>query len=208
MTLPAIISNNCWGAAFYQQREIPYNTPTVGLWIHADDYLALLEGFSRLIRSPLTFAPSRHGAFTYPTGLLGGEVEIQFMHYESREEALSKWTARSQRLPGDTGDLRIKICDRDGLEQSHLDRFAALPFRNKVAFLTQGRFNVADYPWAIEVDGDGPFVADGATLWNATKATERFNAADWMASPTPPAPPLSPPASGPDRHSAGPSGGR
>ncbi len=179
----AIISNNCWGAGLYQELDIKYNTPTVGLWFQADDYISLLQNFRSTISKPLQFIEnSRFGTKTHPVGLLGENIEVQFLHYSSQEEATRKWTSRTARLPVNDDDLYIKICDRDGLEQRHLDAFARLSFKHKVGFFKRGRFNILDYPWAVEVDSACPTVDDGVALWHQIRREGLFDASSWVTS--------------------------
>jgi uncharacterized protein (DUF1919 family) len=175
----SIISNNCWGANLYQERGVEYNTPTVGLWFHADDYISLISDFRNIVKQPLRFTTtSRHGFNAlYPIGRLGESVEIQFMHYESEDEAARKWTSRVARLPASDDDLYIKICDRDGFEHRHLAMFDKIPFVHKVGFFKRGRFDLSVYPWAIEVDSPHATVEDGLTLWFQTRETGAFDLA-------------------------------
>ena len=177
----AIVSNNCWGAGLYQERRLRYNTPFVGLFLYPDDYVMLLQNFRALMSQQVSFREgSRLGPRSYPVGVLGGEVEIQFMHYQGQDEALRKWSARAARLPVDDDALYFKACDREGFAPAHLAAFGALPFRNKVAFVKKGRFDVADCPWAVEVPTTSGAVPDGDKLWAATRSGAMFNAYDWV----------------------------
>ena len=40
---PTIFSNNCWGGMIYESYNLPKNSPTVGLFFFADDYIFFLE---------------------------------------------------------------------------------------------------------------------------------------------------------------------
>jgi uncharacterized protein (DUF1919 family) len=169
--MKAIISNNCWGAGYYQERSLPFNTPTVGLWFFADDYIKFLQNFRACISSHLTFLPySRRGPSQNPVGILGEDIEIQFLHYETEDEAYEKWTRRIERLPIDDDEILFKICDRDGFEQRHLNLFAQLPFKNKIAFLKRDSFAIDQMNFVREIDCDQRTVPDGLRLWNATKS--------------------------------------
>jgi uncharacterized protein (DUF1919 family) len=141
-----IVSNNCWGAHVYQALDRPYQTPFIGLFLMPDCYLNLLENFQDIVRRPLLFKKeSRHESINrnrsetnqlYPIAELAPGVEIQFLHYASEQEALAKWSRRVLRIPPPTENQKLffKFCDRDGLTQNHLERFAALPFEHKVCF--------------------------------------------------------------------------
>ena len=39
----SIISNNCWGGAVYRRYGLPYQSPTVGLYFFAEEYINLLS---------------------------------------------------------------------------------------------------------------------------------------------------------------------
>lgn len=38
-----IISNNCWGGMIYESYNLPKNSPTVGLFFFAEDYIRFLK---------------------------------------------------------------------------------------------------------------------------------------------------------------------
>ncbi|PZW46621.1 uncharacterized protein DUF1919 [Humitalea rosea] len=112
--------------------------------------------------------------------MIGDDIEIQFLHSPNEEDARRKWTERSRRLPENDAQLYVEIRDRDGFEARHLRAFAALPFKNKVAFLKRGRFDVVACPWAVEIDCPGGFVPDGVSLWEQTKALPHFDPEAWI----------------------------
>lgn len=138
-----IISNNCWGGLVYQYFGLPYNSPTVGLFIMDDDYLRFLENFDDYITLPLHFIEFNSSKYhdylsrestaktEYPIAMLG-DVEIHFMHYSSKEEALEKWNRRCKRINKDR--MLVKMSQRYVRTKDILDRFAALPFKNKICF--------------------------------------------------------------------------
>lgn len=97
-----IISNNCWGATIYQELNLHYLTPFVGLYLNAPCYIKLLKKLAYYLKLPLTFTETsryeiynekkRKGEWSYPVGLLDGDIEIHFFHYNSQEEALKNGT--------------------------------------------------------------------------------------------------------------------
>lgn len=145
----SIISNNCWGGLVYQYFGLPYSSPTVGLFIMDDDYIKFLERFDYYIEQPLrfiSFDASRYydylsrestAKMSYPIARLD-DIEVHFMHYHSKEEAETKWTRRCKRI--NRNRLLVKMSQRyiSGIEI--LDRFDAVPFKNKICFTE------ADYP--------------------------------------------------------------
>ena len=66
-----------------------YNTPTLGLYFFADDYIEFLSNlkyylteakleFLEQSRYPLAYERREKWLYWYPIGLLGGKVEIHF----------------------------------------------------------------------------------------------------------------------------------
>ena len=139
----SIISNNCWGGLIYQKFGLQYTSPTVGLFILDEDYLKFVEQLDFYLAQPLKFIDprmSKHHDYlyrehnkeiTYPVARLG-DIEIFFMHYQSKEEAEIKWKYRTMRL--NRHRLLIKFSQRQSNTTDVLDRFAAIPLRNKLCF--------------------------------------------------------------------------
>lgn len=142
-----IISNNCWGGEVYEYYGLQKQSPTVGLFFMAEDYITFITDLRGFIASELFFISpedskwksywegkdSRFGSF--PIGKIqSGEatVEIFFLHYESEKQAIEKWTRRCKRI--NWRNLIVKFNDQNGCTQEHLDRFMSLPYRNKLFF--------------------------------------------------------------------------
>lgn len=138
-----IISNNCWGGFVYQKFNLKYNTPFVGLFLFAPDYINLLKNFKDIIYNELIFITAEesrykkqlveYGTFNkYPIGKLNDNVEIHFLHYHSEEEAKNKWNSRVKRI--NMNNLLIKFCDRDLCSDELILEFEKLEFKNKLCF--------------------------------------------------------------------------
>ena len=109
-----IISNNCWGGMIYESYNLPKESPTVGMFFMAKDYIEFLSDLNGYINGKLTFirpeesrwkdAPQVAGDKrfgTYPVGVLSNgknSIEIFFLHYHSEQEAREKWERRIKRL--------------------------------------------------------------------------------------------------------------
>ena len=176
----SIISNNCWAEPVYKQFQLGYNTPTIGLWFYAEDYINFLSDLRTMLTKPLRFIDNpRRGQLPYPVAELTDGVEIQFMHFKSEAEAREKWARRAARVPSNDDDLRIRICDRDGLTQNHIERFAALPFRYKTGFFKRGRFDLERYGWAIELDSEEETVTSGVAAYHQA-VSKGFDVKRWL----------------------------
>ena len=138
----AIISNNCWGYQLYQSLGREYNTPFIGLFLHDDCYIKFISSMEFYLDCPFVF--TRKSKYyseerDYPVGVICGDIEIHFMHYESEEECLSKWSRRTKRLQSYMNQSRpvfLKLCDRDAtlsglqvLQKFHgINRFKKISF--------------------------------------------------------------------------------
>jgi uncharacterized protein (DUF1919 family) len=136
-----IISNNCWGGGIYEDLNLEYRSPTVGLFFYAPCYLNFLENFDRLIDSEIKFVlKSKYNIANnyrvshnhyYPIGILD-DVEIHFLHYDTEVVAEDKWIRRKERINRD--NLFVKFCNRDLCTSELILRFDNLKFKNKVFF--------------------------------------------------------------------------
>lgn len=50
-----IISNNCWGGMIYESYNLPKESPTVGMFFMAKDYIEFLSDLRGYINGKLTF---------------------------------------------------------------------------------------------------------------------------------------------------------
>jgi len=156
-----VISNNCWGGFMYQYYGLRYNTPFVGLFLFAPDYIRMLKDLESYLAMDLSFIDSKDSKYassmidcntpdTYPIGLLG-DVEIHFWHYKSNEEAKSKWVERLKRV--DYCNMLVKFCDRDLCTAELIEEFDSLSFRNKVCFTSKPYPNYKSVVYLQECDG-------------------------------------------------------
>lgn len=143
-----IISNNCWGGMVYESYDLPKNSPTVGLFFVALDYIEFLSDLKGYINGKLTFIKPEESRWknmpqiasdkrfgSYPIGVLSNgkkTIEIFFLHYHSKEEAMEKWQRRVQRV--NWNRLLVKFNDQNGCTESDLEQFLKLPYKNKLFF--------------------------------------------------------------------------
>ena len=137
-----ILEYNCWGGMLYESFNLPKETPTVGSFIMAKDYINFLSNLKEYIDTPLTFInpqdskwlkqvsqDKRYG--TYPVGKIN-DIEIFFLHYRSQKEVLDKWNQRIKRI--NWNNLLIKFNDQNGCTEEDVKEFFKLPFKNKIFF--------------------------------------------------------------------------
>lgn len=143
-----IISNNCWGGTVYEAYNLPKESPTVGLFFMAEDYIEFLLDLKGYINGKLNFirpeqsrwkdAPQVAGDKRfgeYPIGILSNgknTIEIFFLHNHSEQEAKDKWERRCKRINWDK--LLVKFNDQNGCTSKNVQDFMNLPFKNKLFF--------------------------------------------------------------------------
>jgi len=141
-----IVSNNCYGGPYYHKNNYQYNTPFIGLFLFAPCYIELLEHFDEYMSETLEQTKeSKYGNFSYPIGKLKS-VEIHFMHEISFSDAKEKWDRRKERI--DLTKCIVKMCDRDGADESILRRFLALNYK-KILFISK-KYSFSD-PCVIKI---------------------------------------------------------
>lgn len=180
-----IISNDCWGAEIYRWMKKPYNTPFVGLMLMAPCYIKLIQNLNHYLSQPLTFRKdsiySEMNSFRetrnyYPIGQLD-DIEIHFLHYESKDDALDKWNRRLKRMNNDR--LFIKFDGEKDLANTELiNRFLKTTHNNKLCFLkgnTKNDFSKIENTVQIP---EKHYVYDGAALFK--KSLIYFNIFEWL----------------------------
>ena len=139
----SIISSNCFAGRIMQDLGMQYNTPTLGLYFFADDYIEFLRNLKYYLteaklefldqsRYPLANERRKKWSHWYPIGLLGGKVEIQFLHYHSETEAAEKWYRRAARVNWDK--LFIIGMEQNLCTEDCIRAFDKLNFERKLFF--------------------------------------------------------------------------
>jgi uncharacterized protein (DUF1919 family) len=176
----SIISNDCVAGGMYRKLGISYNTPTVGLFFFAEDYIKFLENFRYYIQKPLKFVQKSRfpevellEISNYPVGLLGDDIEIHFIHYKTEQEAAAKWKKRCKRI--NFSNLFFIFVQKYLFKKQYLQRFESLPFKHKIFFSSKKRNSplsvfLKDYQ-AIGLVGD---------LFNERKYEKYFDVIKWL----------------------------
>ena len=140
----SIISNNCWAGRVYQYLDMPYLSPTAGLYFFAPDYIKFVSDLKRYLDTPLRFIPpeeskyyeeiKRRNQTDKPIGILD-DVEIVFLHYKTKEEAEEKWNRRKERVNFD--NIILKFSRMNLCTDKEIEAFCKIPFDNKFVFNTK-----------------------------------------------------------------------
>ena len=162
----SIICNNCIAGGIYHKLGLEFSTPTVGLFFFSSDYIRFLENLEYYVKQPLEFkATSVHPEANalrktkpYPIGVLGGDVEVQFLHYEDEAEAAEKWARRVKRLNFDNLFFIYSDAEED-FKEDLVPRYQRLPFEHKIFFSAKPRSEFACSVYIDEYE-NAPHVGD------------------------------------------------
>jgi uncharacterized protein (DUF1919 family) len=135
-----IISNNCWGGVVYEAYGLPKNSPTIGGYFFADDYIKFCSNLRHYLSvdiKMITSKESKHRASIIalgktnedaPIGLID-DVEFVFLHYKTPEIAKEKWIRRISRVNFD--NLIFKFSFQNECTENHLKQFEELDLPGK-----------------------------------------------------------------------------
>lgn len=134
----SMISNNCWAGTVYRYLDMPYLSPTAGLYFFAEDFIKFVSDLHHYLNTSLEFIDATESKYfeelknrnqTHrPIGKID-DIEIVFLHYATREEAKEKWDRRKARVNYD--NIIIKFSRMNLCTEKELKAFDVLPFENK-----------------------------------------------------------------------------
>lgn len=125
-----IFSQNCVGGILYHDLGQRFMSPTVNVLFTPSDFIKFMKNINEYLQTPLQFVDK---ASCSPIGYLN-DVRIDFVHYKTKEEAEEKWEERKKRI---NWDNVFVICCDEGLSIDEIKEFDALPFENKIIFLSK-----------------------------------------------------------------------
>lgn len=128
-----IISNNCWAGVCYEYFAMQKQSPTVGMYFFADEYIRFLSHFKEYLQMDLevvTSADSVHKDQLIQRGqsnvLVGklGDLEMTLLHYKDADIAKEKWKRRVDRISWD--NLIFKMSYMNDCKDTHIHEFEKL----------------------------------------------------------------------------------
>ena len=135
-----IISSNCMGGMIYHDLNLKFLSPTINMYIHADDFIKLCGNLEYYFSLELEEITSSLG---YPVAKIG-DIKLYLVHYNSFEEPNIAWKLRIKR--GNYDNIKVIMVDRDGFNEEMLSDFSDLPY-DKV-FFTSKHYN---YSFSVHV---------------------------------------------------------
>lgn len=138
-----IISNNCWGGTIYESYGIKKQSPTVGMFFMASDYILFLKEIKKYLQTEMIFISPEESKWKrllekkdnwgkYPIARLE-DIELHLLHYKCDEETIKKtWERRVKRINWDR--LLVKFNDQNYCTHDDIEQFFELPYDNKIFF--------------------------------------------------------------------------
>lgn len=128
----SILANDCIGTFIYHDLGLRFLSPTINLYFDTyEDYLEYLENLEYYASAELFQIESDKD---FPVGrLVRGDrsITVNFMHYNTFEQAKEKWTERGKRLDYDNLMVLFNCPEQDKCSDALISRFFELPFNNK-----------------------------------------------------------------------------
>lgn len=111
----SIISMNCTGGILYHDLGLKFLSPTVNMYMKAEDFIKFCENLSNYLAIDNLIEcadKSIVGDRTYPVAKLG-DIYLYLVHYKTVYEAERKWNERKQRI--NPSKIVILNNDREGM---------------------------------------------------------------------------------------------
>lgn len=134
---PTVFASNCNGGVMTHDLGLQFRSPTVNLFIRPKEYVRFLDNLQHYLHEA-QFVPG--GGTDYPVGILD-DIRVDFVHYQSFDEAVAKWNSRLDRI--DLDNAFYVMTERDGCTHDDLVAFDELPYRNKVVFVSKPMPDIA-----------------------------------------------------------------
>lgn len=122
----SIISQNCIGGVMCHDLGLRFNSPTINLYMEAEDYIRFLENLDYYLDIDANELEFLDEKVDYPVGILR-DIKIYFVHYSKEKDIIEKWNKRRKRI--NKKSLCVIMTDRDGCTPEIIDRFLHLPYR-------------------------------------------------------------------------------
>ena len=128
---PTVFASNCNGGVMTHDLGLQFKSPTVNLFIRPKEYVKFLANLHHYLYEASFVAG---GGADYPVGILD-DIRVDFVHYQSFDEAVEKWNSRLDRI--DLDNAFYIMTERDGCTHDDLVAFDELPYENKVVFVSR-----------------------------------------------------------------------
>lgn len=148
-----IISNNCYAGIIYEYLNLPFNSPTIGLYFFAPEYIKFISNLKHYVTSDLIQIPPKQSKYYNKLKELhqdnkiiakADDVEIVFLHYKTFKEAKEKWQRRCKRV--NYSNIIYKFSDQNLCTEKEVNDFLKLKYKNKL-FFSSKNIDSSDVVW-------------------------------------------------------------
>jgi uncharacterized protein (DUF1919 family) len=123
-----ILSQICIGSIMYHDLGEPFLSPTINMLFEPDGFIKFMYNIKYYLSLDIKFIDSKK---EYPIGLLD-DIKIDFVHYNSEDEAMTKWNQRKERIQWD--NIFVIACDKD-MSEDAINKFLCLnKYPNRILF--------------------------------------------------------------------------
>lgn len=161
------------GGVCYEYFNLPKNSPTVGSYFFAEDYIKLIQNLKHYLERKIEIINARESKhcdilteldqLKIPVGRLD-DVEVVLLHYHDPKIAYEKWMRRVERI--NWNNLIIKFSYMSKCTDEHIKEFQRIYGVKKLCFVPHEFENMDDlyvYPSSINSMID---LGDDVFYWN------------------------------------------
>lgn len=139
-----IFSNNCLGGVFYNDAGRQFTSPLINTAMDGEDFLKFVSNPQNYINEEMNFF--EWSGRNFPIAKIK-DIEINFVHYKTKEECIEAWNRRVKRIVWD--NIFIVATNQDGMcHDECMEKFDKLPYKNKIMFVSK---EYPQYEWAIPI---------------------------------------------------------
>jgi len=168
----SIISSDCFGSFVYHNLRQKFNSPTINLFFSQNDFFNFVLHLKEYLQATLVEVIDDN--VTYPVGSLtyhDKTIRIDFMHYNSFEEAKKKWDERKTRV--DFSNIYIIQVVSANITQEYLNDFSALPYKHKLLITHDNDFT-CDYMVTHKIFSKSNYKPGGILKYKSRLSSSRY----------------------------------
>jgi uncharacterized protein (DUF1919 family) len=179
----SIISCDCIGGCIYKDLKMQFLSPTVNMYIGAADFVTLAKNLKEFATEGVLSEYHFEGC-PYPLVNVstpsGKKILLFCLHYKRFDEVKNAWERRMKRINLD--NVFLILSEGNGFSESVLKDFDALPYENKVCFVSKP---MPEYKSAYYLEGFNPRDNERLTLSYVKKLGlkryyDQFDFVSWL----------------------------
>lgn len=176
-----IIASDCTGGLIYHELHKQFLSPTINMFMMANDYVRFCSEIKRWIDLPMVEVDQNE--YPYPLALLGGQggILLHLVHYKTVEEAQEKWNRRKVRINWE--NMYFLMNDRNNCSVTDISNFNGLPYKKVLlSHIEQGYKDIdcVKYVRGFENSNFIPVMASFCSRFSIRKNIDYFDFVEWL----------------------------